>query len=441
MYIFAAQCTDYNSFNVKPFYFYLIVMATSKTFFGLRRGSTKSMTFQVLNGQQITKDRVYGGRNPRSDAQMTQRSQFLSAVRFYERSLRRFFKFAFESKKQTESEYNAFMRLNAKLGPYITKAQGDAVGFPMVAPWCISQGSLLTLPQAIIQDPDLGSEISLLIAKNWDGDGPYTIAQLSQLIRAAHPSVLEGDIITIMVIRGTEAGTAFVTDYDAANITNENEWIIDQFIINSSDEREIGEVLAQANVSVVDGSLYLVGMVGDTDMVYAGAIVVSRKTADGLVVSTNTLKLNALATTAYETMRDNAHREQVLAWWGAQQQAILQGSLASPASPAPSVIPAISAVSGFVEGGYSSIPTVLQMYLGDTCTYVLMFDGPAEGVVQGSMLNVTKTSGDIINVEEYATLKWVNDATLQVQLAIPSDASDWIYFNLNEVQIGEFERV
>lgn len=316
-------------------------MATSKTFFGLRRGSTKSMTFQVLNGQQITKDRVYGGRNPRSDAQMTQRSQFLSAVRFYERSLRRFFKFAFESKKQTESEYNAFMRLNAKIGPYITKAQGDAVGFPMVAPWMISQGSLQTLPQAIIQDPDLGDEISLLIAKNWDGDGPYTIAQLSQLIRAAHPSVLEGDIITIVVIRGTEDGTAFVTDYDATNITNQNEWIVEQFIINSSDEREIGEVLAQANVSVVDGNLYLVGMVGDTTKVYAGAIVVSRNTAGGLVVSTNTLKLNALATTAYETMRDNAHREQVLAWWGAQQQAILQGSLATPGeqpTPAPGIV-------------------------------------------------------------------------------------------------------
>lgn len=318
-------------------------MATSKTFFGLRRGSTKSMTFQVLNGQQITKDRVYGGRNPRSDAQMTQRSQFLSAVRFYERSLRRFFKFAFESKKQTESEYNAFMRLNAKIGPYITKAQGDAVGFPMVAPWCISQGSLLTLPQAIIQDPDLGDEISLLLAKNWDGDGPYTIAQLSQLIRAAHPSVLEGDIITIVVIRGTEDGTAFVTDYDAANITSQNEWIVDQFIINSSDEREIGEVIAQANVSVVDSNLYLVGMVGDTTKIYAGAIVVSRNTAGGLVVSTNKLMLNSVASTAYNTMRDNAHREQVLAWWGAQQQAILQGSLATTGEePAPGIVSVIA---------------------------------------------------------------------------------------------------
>jgi hypothetical protein len=33
-------------------------MAKSKSFFGLRSGSTKSLTFQVYRGQQITKDRV-----------------------------------------------------------------------------------------------------------------------------------------------------------------------------------------------------------------------------------------------------------------------------------------------------------------------------------------------------------------------------------------------
>lgn len=368
-------------------------MATSKTFFGLRRGSTKSMTFQVLNGQQITKDRVYGGRNPRSDAQMTQRSQFLSAVRFYERSLRRFFKFAFESKKQTESEYNAFMRLNSKIGPYITKAQGDAVGFPMVAPWMITQGSLLTLPQAIIQDPDLGDEISLLIAKNWGGDGPYTIAQLSQLIRAAHASVLEGDIITIAVIRGTEAGTAFVTDYDAANITNENEWIIDQFIINSSDDREIGEVLEQSHISVVDGNLYLVGQVGDTDKPYAGAIVVSRNTAGGLVVSTNKLVLNSVATTAFEAMRDNTHREQVLAWWGAQQQAILQGSLTTTGGqptppPSPSLLVTKFRDSNVIPA--ENVELEIDPVVNDSA---IEFDGPSEDVTSTDFsINVSTES-------------------------------------------------
>ena len=48
-------------------------MAQSKGFFGLRKGSTKSFTFSVLDGKQITKDRVYDVKNPRTESQMRQR--------------------------------------------------------------------------------------------------------------------------------------------------------------------------------------------------------------------------------------------------------------------------------------------------------------------------------------------------------------------------------
>ena len=48
-------------------------MAQSKGFFGLRRGSTKSLTFSSLDGKQITKDRVYDVKNPRTESQMRQR--------------------------------------------------------------------------------------------------------------------------------------------------------------------------------------------------------------------------------------------------------------------------------------------------------------------------------------------------------------------------------
>lgn len=57
-------------------------MAKSKSFFGLRRGSTKSLTFQVLDGKQVTKDRVSVVANPKTSAQATQRQKLLPAVRF-----------------------------------------------------------------------------------------------------------------------------------------------------------------------------------------------------------------------------------------------------------------------------------------------------------------------------------------------------------------------
>lgn len=60
-------------------------MAQSKSFFGLRRGSTKSLTFQVLNGKQITKDRVYNVKNPQTIAQMQQRALMATVVEAYSR--------------------------------------------------------------------------------------------------------------------------------------------------------------------------------------------------------------------------------------------------------------------------------------------------------------------------------------------------------------------
>ncbi|MGF2526098.1 hypothetical protein ACQUW0_27715, partial [Ralstonia pseudosolanacearum] len=58
-------------------------MAKSKSFFGLRRGSTKSHTYQVNYGQQITKDRVSSVRNPKTTAQVMQRMKMNNARLFY----------------------------------------------------------------------------------------------------------------------------------------------------------------------------------------------------------------------------------------------------------------------------------------------------------------------------------------------------------------------
>ena len=49
------------------------IMATSKSFFGKRRGSTKNFTFAVFNGKQVTKEKAEQVKNPRTLAQMKNR--------------------------------------------------------------------------------------------------------------------------------------------------------------------------------------------------------------------------------------------------------------------------------------------------------------------------------------------------------------------------------
>ena len=86
-------------------------MAKSSSFFGLRRGSTKSLTFQVVDGKQVTKDRVTYVKNPRSYAQATQRAKMATVADAY-RALSTICDHSFESVAYGPASRREFMSLN-----------------------------------------------------------------------------------------------------------------------------------------------------------------------------------------------------------------------------------------------------------------------------------------------------------------------------------------
>lgn len=89
-------------------------MAQSKSFFGLRKGSTKSLTFQVLNGKQITKDRVWNVKNPQSLAQMQQRALMATAITAYSK-LKAICDHSFEGFEVGSKTMSEFVKNNIKL--------------------------------------------------------------------------------------------------------------------------------------------------------------------------------------------------------------------------------------------------------------------------------------------------------------------------------------
>lgn len=387
---------------------------------GKRTGSVGGETYSVSKGQNIVRSKPVTVANPRSDAQMTQRSQFLSAVRFFQRANQRFFRFAFESKKQKESEYNAFMRLNSKLGGYITKAQGDAVGFPMVAPWIITQGSLVGVRQAVYENAETErSFCSVLLSDSYAGTLPSTIGMVSEILKSTYAEITEGDIITLLTIAATQAGSAFVTDFDAEDITNENRWRLGQFIVNSNDSRSLSTVYSDMTVAIRNGKLYLDLALGASDCVAAGAVVVSRNVAGGgLKVSSTSLVLNSVAATVYEQMRDESHRQQVLSWWGAQQAAILQGSIATPAVE-PRLIRCTS-----VEGS-TSLPYAATAQENDEVDFTLGFNKSPGSVTQAAFS---------YEGQEPCELTWdVDTLTLTVNPGTGSSGTQHIYCYGHEI--------
>lgn len=117
-------------------------MAKSKSFFGLRTGSTKSLTFQVYRGEQITKDRVYRVSNPRTEAQMTQRA-LIPIVAAARSALKGLIDHSFEGVAYGEASLKEFSKQNLRAGALtVTSYSPNGVSNPGFADLIVSKGSI-----------------------------------------------------------------------------------------------------------------------------------------------------------------------------------------------------------------------------------------------------------------------------------------------------------
>ena len=117
-------------------------MAKSKSFFGLRTGSTKSLTFQVYRGQQITKDRVYGVSNPRTEAQMKQRA-IIPIVAASRAALKGLVDHSFEGVNYGNDSLKKFSELNLRSGALVVESYApNGYSNPGFATLTVSKGSL-----------------------------------------------------------------------------------------------------------------------------------------------------------------------------------------------------------------------------------------------------------------------------------------------------------
>ena len=163
-------------------------MAKSPSFFGLRRGSTKSLTFQVLNGRQVTKDRVYDVKNPRTFSQMQQRMVMATAAAAYA-GMREIVDHSFEGYTYGQPTMSEFIRLNAKMlrngllagNSYLSfNPFGNRSLYPN--PYIISKGTLRDFSNNLNSSIDNGGVIGVAIDGLNIVDGVTTLGDvLSQM--------------------------------------------------------------------------------------------------------------------------------------------------------------------------------------------------------------------------------------------------------------------
>lgn len=117
-------------------------MAKSSSFFGLRTGSTKSLTFQVLRGQQITKDRVTKVSNPQSEAQMRQRA-LIPMVASARSELAGIVNHSWEGVNYGEESLRYFSKVNLTAGALdVSSYACKNISNPGIADFIVSKGSI-----------------------------------------------------------------------------------------------------------------------------------------------------------------------------------------------------------------------------------------------------------------------------------------------------------
>ena len=161
-------------------------MAKSSSFFGLRRGSTKSLTFQVVNGAQVTKDRVTNVKNPRSYAQATQRSK-MAAVSDAYRELSSICDHSFESVTYGPASRREFMSLNLARA---IKPEPKGFSLPIGVGLQVSKGTLADINSV--------NDFKLFPTKQGvSGSYPLDAAWVN-LVLAQSPNLQAGDELTFI---------------------------------------------------------------------------------------------------------------------------------------------------------------------------------------------------------------------------------------------------
>lgn len=129
-------------------------MAISKSFFGIRRGSTKDHTFSAYRGKQVTKSRVVKVANPQSDVQMRQRLHLVQVANAATK-LKGLINHSFEGVAYGQASISKFRALNLQKNllnvySYVPKDFGDCG----VAEFIVAKGSLPEIATKF----DLGAE-------------------------------------------------------------------------------------------------------------------------------------------------------------------------------------------------------------------------------------------------------------------------------------------
>lgn len=387
-------------------------MAKGNMLNGTVKGRIGGAVYYVKQGEQNIVKYNKEIANPRTGRQMYQRARFSNAGRFFTRGRQNYFKFAFEGKKQSQSDFNAFMAHNINRSVLISNSALQLEGYPAIGKFVMSQGSLQPVQNRVVND-----YWQAAFGVAMPEGSITTIGQLSRLLINTGNYEL-GDILTFVFI--WTSGSAYIPSAQPMGTANTT-WHLKQFILNPTDSTPLSNYEMRAvSRAWGDQNLLTLTDLEDSQILatsYSGFCCVhSRNTSSGLKVSTQELALGESMEEAYEYAQTSEYIDSVIADWQStgnitySPDAILKGSLSYSASPVTGITLAEVPTSQWQLSG--------NLFFTDEEIYPFALLTPAAimgvGVVPG-MFQADNIKGDAA-----AYVSFVQSATNQVDVHIDS---------------------
>lgn len=193
---------------------------------GTKKKLGGTVLYQAM-GQTRQRELAAEVSNPRTVSQMTQRVKWANLVNFY-RVNASWMKYAYETKKTNQSEYNKLMSLNVANNRIFLTKQAAAAGASIVDSYIMTQGSLPSITYN-----RQGNQIltNIYLQDIYELDETSSVADLSTQILLSNPGILEGDQISIirytqMVNEVTGYPYVIVRKYELiVSRTNQDLWV------------------------------------------------------------------------------------------------------------------------------------------------------------------------------------------------------------------------
>lgn len=185
-----------------------MAIVTSMWLKGTKQKLGGSVLYQAM-GQTRQRELAANVANPRTNSQMEQRTRWANLVNFY-RANAGWMKFAYETKKQNQSEYNKFMSLNVPSARIYLPKSIASQGGCVVDAYQMTQGSLASV-EVVKNGAAWQTNLYLVSATNLDENS--TIGEVTAQLLPANPALREGDQLSFLrftQMTNTSTGVPFV---------------------------------------------------------------------------------------------------------------------------------------------------------------------------------------------------------------------------------------